>query len=278
MPSHIALVSESANIPLSQVAIASAAIQKQVTRDLSPIWGVDATVDPFETIEAAPPDAWLIIIRDNIDHTGQPGYHVTNQNQPFALVLADANWSLTSSHEALEMIIDPFGSTIKTGPAPSQAPPPLDGLGFVPYLVEVCDPCEGPTFAYTVDNVTVSDFVTPDYYTAASTAGHFSFRGNVTSPHQVLEGGYVSFQNVMNYHWLQLAVSNQQAALRDFGFIKPSGRTPLREIADRTARRARKKSTSRSTPTAENVFTPFRPSDAQVARAKFLRESIAKLK
>jgi hypothetical protein len=274
--SHIALVSESATVPLSQVAIVSAAIQKQVTRDFSPIWGLDATVDPFETTQSAPHDAWFILIQDKIDNTGQSGYHLVGQ-KPLALVLADTNWPITCSHEALEMIADPFGSRTITGKAPSQAPPPLDGLGFVPYLVEVCDPCEDPTFGYPINDVAVSDFVTPDYYSAgSSTAGRFSFQGHVTAPHQVLEGGYVSFQNLINLHWLQLAVSNQQPSVRDFGFIKPSGRTPLRELADRAARRARKKSTSRSTPTA--AFTPFKPSDAQLARAKALRESIAKFK
>ena len=41
------------------------------------------------------------------------------------------------------------------------------------YLVQVCDPCEVATFGYCVNNVTVSDFVTPDYYnSSAYAAGH----------------------------------------------------------------------------------------------------------
>src|SRR5262245_46055653 len=44
---HIALVPEVAGINASELARVSAALQKQMLRDFSPIWQVAATVDPF---------------------------------------------------------------------------------------------------------------------------------------------------------------------------------------------------------------------------------------
>jgi hypothetical protein len=64
----------------------SAAIQKQVSRDLSPIWEVQATVDAFDSLEDVPLGYWQIIIKDNIKFNAA-GIHLNRKNgQPFALV------------------------------------------------------------------------------------------------------------------------------------------------------------------------------------------------
>jgi hypothetical protein len=64
-------------------------------------------------------------------------------------------WSVTASHECQEMLADPFGNRLVSGPslAPDQ--------GNVEYLVEVCDPVEDLGFAYLINGVLVSDFYTP---------------------------------------------------------------------------------------------------------------------
>src|SRR5437867_13297237 len=81
----------------------AAALQKQVTRDFSPIWEVDATVDAFASLEDVPLGYWPIIIsKDSPDFA--LGYHTDKQGQPFSIVRFNANWSLTASHECLEML------------------------------------------------------------------------------------------------------------------------------------------------------------------------------
>src|SRR5438046_3467035 len=105
---HVAIVSESGNVNAADVSIAAAAIQKQVTRDFSPIWEIDATVDGFSALEDVPIDYWPVIIEDNIKEPGAAGVHKDDNGQPFALVQASEGWQLTTSHECLEMMADPF--------------------------------------------------------------------------------------------------------------------------------------------------------------------------
>lgn len=48
LPLHLALVSESSAIGITDVTRTAAALQKQVLRDFPPIWSIPATVDPFD--------------------------------------------------------------------------------------------------------------------------------------------------------------------------------------------------------------------------------------
>jgi hypothetical protein len=109
---QVALVSQSASIASREVAIVSAALQKQVTRDFAPIWEVQATVDSFEQLADVPLGYWAIIMRDDVRSTEQAeGIHKDKDGQPFALVQAAEGWSLTASHECLEMLADHSVST-----------------------------------------------------------------------------------------------------------------------------------------------------------------------
>jgi len=106
----LALVSKTRHIKTSDLSKVAAALQKQATRDLGPIWEIQATVDAFELLKDVPAGYWPIIIKDNIHEQGAAGYHTDKYKQPFALVQFDEGWALTSSHEMCEMLVDPFGS------------------------------------------------------------------------------------------------------------------------------------------------------------------------
>src|SRR5205807_4390795 len=128
LPYHVALVSESQAVTLDQVSAVSAALQKQVTRDFGPIWSVSATVDAFDKLDSVPPDYWPVILRDDINQPGAAGYHTDDNGQPFSLVQADDTWTLTSSHEVLEMLADPFGNRTIAGSPPPDSPEPVSGF------------------------------------------------------------------------------------------------------------------------------------------------------
>ena len=66
----------------------AAALQKQATRDLGPIWEVSATVDAFEKLEDVPLDYWPMIVKDDIGMDGASGVHLDKNGQPFALITA----------------------------------------------------------------------------------------------------------------------------------------------------------------------------------------------
>jgi hypothetical protein len=282
LTANIALVSDTPVVDFSQVSIVAAALDKQVTRDFGPLWDVDATVGAFETLELVPVDYWPVIIRDDINQPGAAGFHTDDNGQPFSLVQADDNWTLTSSHEVLEMLADPFGSRTIAGSPPPDSPSPISEFDRVIYLVEVCDPCESDQLAYTVNGVTVSDFITAHYYDPNGSSGaQYSFRGNIEGPHTVLEGGYVSFGNPVDNHWYQIIVVNGETRVRDLGIIQSTNGRSLRELVDMAVRTARQKEQYRIKPAmtkavAAAVGSPLAKTSA--ARAKTLRKYVQKLK
>ena len=195
---HIALVSKTTKIKSSELQQVAAALQKQATRDLGPIWGIEATVDSFTKLKDVPGGYWPIIIKEKIDDPSAAGYHSDKYRQPFALVKYDEGWPLTCSHEMCEMLVDPFGNRMVTSGSIKE------GQGRVNYLVEVCDPSEDDTFAYSVNGIMLSDFYTPHYFDPViSSAIRYSFTGVITKPKQVLKGGYLSWLDPATGKWWQ---------------------------------------------------------------------------
>lgn len=88
----------------------------------------------------------------------------------------------TLSHEIAESIEDTNANTIVRG---------YDANGRAClYFRENCDPVEA--LPYTMDGVTVSDFVTPAWFVKIVTVGtQLDFLHAVTKPYQILQGGYM---------------------------------------------------------------------------------------
>src|SRR5439155_6383524 len=130
---------------------------------------VQATVDAADSLQDIDVDVWPIVVVPQVQ--GAAGYHTDRNGQPYALVQFGQDWSLTASHECLEMLADPFGSRLQAADLLDQAV----GMGLAPsrvrYLVEVCDPCESAEFAYSVSGVLVSDFYTPSYFDPVAADG-----------------------------------------------------------------------------------------------------------
>jgi hypothetical protein len=155
----------------------------------------------------------------------------------------------------------------------------VSNLTRVLYLVEVCDPCESDKCAYHANGITVSDFITPHYYDPHGGHGvRYSFRGHIHQPHQVLEGGYVSFGNPVDNHWYQIIVEGGQTQLRDLGVLNRQGRS-LRETIDHRVREIKKQQRYRLKPLAGAAkAAAASPSDPTgEARAATLRNLIKKL-
>ncbi len=214
LPLHLALVSEIKAVSVSELTRVAAALQKQVIRDFSPIWGVRATVSAFTRLEDVPIGYWPIIVEDNIHTPGAAGVHEDKDGQPFALVQYSQSWSLTASHETLEMLGDPFGKRLIAGQSPKR------GQGRVEFLVEVCDPCEDAAFNYTVNSIMVSDFYTPYYFDPVKSSGtRYSYTGAIASPRDVLKGGYLSWHEPVSDHWWQVVYFGAKKQFRDLGVL-----------------------------------------------------------
>ncbi len=255
--------------------------------DFGPIWNVNATVDAFATLEDVPMDYWPIIVQKDVQ--GAAGYHEDEHGQPFALVEFEKEWSLTASHECLEMLADPFGRRLRGAKLPDQAVAVGLKTGRVSFLVEVCDPSEDIKYAYQVNGVTVSDFYTPLYFDPVATPGvRYSFTGAIDGPRKVLDGGYLSWRDSGSGHWFQLRmfpdnVSRKVPHVIDLTtetvFAKLLKNTNLRAAIDRVTPRPKPAAALAKAPTlmaarkqgTDDVET------AQAARAKTLRGTIRKL-
>jgi hypothetical protein len=246
---HIALVPEKPE-GLGEAAKVAAALQKQVMRDVAPIWGLQATVDSFATLEDMPLGYWPIIVLDDIGQPDAAGIHKDDAGQPMALVQFSDGWSITASHEAIEMLVDPSGDRLAEG----QSPKP--GQERVEFLVEPCDPSEDAQFGYVIDGVAVSDFYTPSYFSTVEKPGdRYSYTGAIQHPRQVLTNGYLSWREPTRGEWWQETCWNGKQQFRNLGALDAkSGKSPRRQIYDVTA----------------EAFLVRKPQQAQAARTSAL--------
>ncbi len=258
---HLGLVTETPLVKPGELAIVSAAIQKQVTRDLAPIWNVQATMDSFDRLEDIPAGYWPVVV---VEETQGSGSHRDRNGQPLALVEAGPTWSLAASHEALEMLVDPFASRVIPGASPDP------NQGRVEFLVEICDPCQDAQHAYTCNEVLVSDFCTPHYFDPVTVTGvRYSFSGAIPAPRQVLPGGCLSWRLPATGDWFQLNHFHDQPEIKNLGPL-PAGGT-LRGEVDAAVRRPRSLSKSDHR-TGAAAAAVARHRDGRAARASFAEE------
>ena len=227
MLNQVALVTQTNKIAFSDLTVVAAAIQKQVTRDVSPAWNIQASVNAFATLDDVPLGYWHVVIDDTIPFDAG-GIHLNDDNgQPYALVTYSDDWSLTTSHEVIEMLVDPSGNrtVAANSPKPDQ--------GRVLVLVETCDPSEAAKYGYTVNGVLVSDFYTPRFFDPVQSSGvRYSYSGAITKPLQVLDGGYMSWWDPQSKHVFQLFVTGTQKEIKDRGPL-PAGFGTLRSFSDK---------------------------------------------
>src|SRR4051794_13054781 len=134
LPHHIAIVSLTSEVSTRSLLQATAALQKQVTRDFTPIWGFPATVDAFEDLQSVPNDYHPVVLFGDVDELcdsvaaaigTEPAMRLLDEfekgsisgihlnaltRQPFALVSVADPWTVVLSHEVLELLADPWGN------------------------------------------------------------------------------------------------------------------------------------------------------------------------
>ena len=203
LPTHVALVPyEDGLVELPDLLHVAAALQIQLTRDFTPVWGTPALVSAFPSLDEVPPAYIpLVIIPENSLPQREHAFHTTMNGQAIGLIQKSDDWSFAASHELLETICDPQGGRKVSGPSMADAADPLEldkwakpyrRQGQVQYLLEVCDPCQGSY--YMIDGVKVSDFVTPRYYVGGEpSSGSYSFTGALKKALDLLPGSYITW-------------------------------------------------------------------------------------
>ena len=192
-PIQISLINASTVLQDGDISPVVDALQQQVTNHFLPPWGVDAKLTFIPTGTPPPPGTWWLTILDDSDQAGALGYHdLTADGLPMGKVFAGTDlkygnsWSVTASHELLEMLADPNINLTVLVQTESQTAGSL-------YAYEICDACEADNLGYKIGNVLVSDFVFPAWFEnfRSPNSTQFDQRSQITAPLQLLPGGYI---------------------------------------------------------------------------------------
>ena len=196
----IAIQNKSTVLTDAQIQSAIAALQIQLDRDWQPAWGTTATLVFLSSGQSVPSGNWPIYILDTSDYAGALGYHdETATGVPYGRVFArddmtyGYNWTITLSHELLEMMLDPYVNLTVFKQSSNTA-------GLI-YAYEACDACEADSLGYSINGIMVSDFVYPAWFDCVITsyAGkRFDHMRYLTAPFQLYAGGYIGVYPVPN--------------------------------------------------------------------------------
>lgn len=181
------------------------AVNTQIERDFRPYWhrGGQLRLEGHEHTsrnerhQDMRGDA-VLYLWNELDPDGALGFHDLNaRGIPFGMVFLqmskdlDEPWTVTFSHEVLELLLDPEANLLAAGPHPK------DPGRTVFHWYEVCDAVQKQK--YEIDGVEVSNFVLPLYFTPGDeAAGRNDFLGTLTEGEPlasfgVADGGYVGF-------------------------------------------------------------------------------------
>jgi len=182
----IAVTNASTCLNDGQVEAVIPALQRQVSQDFKSYWDLDCSLAFLPQDQTLAAGWWQIVLTDDPDQAGALGYHeMTRQGTPLGKVFAGldirsgSSWTVTLSHELLEMLADPWIDWCAQGEN-----------GKV-YALEVCDAVEADELGYEIDGVQVSDFVTPGWFEPTE-ADRVDFQQRILRQLELAAGGYIA--------------------------------------------------------------------------------------
>lgn len=224
---NISIVNQSLLIGDDALQRVVRAINRQVQEDYASHWGRCATLR-LEGNAGKGPDKLraaelrgdaVMYLWDKVDVADALGYHELNaRGIPFGFVFTELShqlaedWTVTLSHEILELLGDPQANLVVAGPHPHEK-------RTVYYWYEMCDAVQDET--YEIDGVQVSNFVLPLYFTRDAEPGSRNdFLGRKHHEHTlpsfgVNPGGYVGYFDPKAHRDITIArAGDERAALR----------------------------------------------------------------
>ena len=196
---QIAVINRSTVVTARAINAMLPAFDRQWTRDLRPVWGVDAAEFTVVPANRAPPrNAWWLVFLDDSHQAHRQAYHdLTSEGLPISKVYArtllkrGTSVSVGASHELCEMAVDPW----------------LNGAyqddNGVFWAGEICDPVQGDRYSYEIRGTRVTDFVTPDWFAHTHRGAHVDLRRHAKSAFEVLPGGYAQ-KYAARRGWVQI--------------------------------------------------------------------------
>jgi hypothetical protein len=229
------------------------AIAKQVAEHFCPEWKIDATLKAIALPlgnKKAPiqkdADAVIYLGDSSEDPAtgvdGAYGYHAANNKHvPYGFVYLDIcaqsneSWTVTLSHEVLELLGDPDAVITVTGSAPKGV------SGTVYYDLEVCDPTQGDE--YKIDNISVSNFVGKSYFGLSGGSGKTNYLALPLHPFGVRPGGYFQYEKGGRGHqvWGRDVTQAQKKAKEKMKSVRRNARR-ISRLTVKPKRRAKPRS------------------------------------
>lgn len=183
------------------------AINRQIKQDFEPYWSFGANLrlegrsgkkPQTQRLEDLRGDA-VIYLWNEVDEVKDAlGYHDrNNRGIPYGFVFTEISkelgeaWTVTLSHEALELVGDAQANILVAGPHPTNP------KKTVFHWFEMCDAVQAET--YLIDGVEVSNFVLPLYFTGEEELGGRNdflarvYNGKTLRSFSVNPGGYIGF-------------------------------------------------------------------------------------
>lgn len=221
----ISLINHSSVICDAEVQQVIRAINRQIREDFEPYWSFGATLRLEGAIGQRPSanslsdmrgDAVLYLV-DGADSRSALGWHQANYKDiAYGMVFLGLceqmkeAWSITLSHEALELVGDPMVNLLVEGNHPT------DRRRRVFHMFEMCDAVQGEN--YLIDTVAVSNFVLPSYFSLGEQAGRrndflgHSHAGQTLASFGMNPGGYLNLFDPKSGKWEQAVYESDEAA------------------------------------------------------------------
>jgi hypothetical protein len=177
------------------------AINQQIEYDFAPYWSMPATLrlegslltQPRENVSAAVMRGDAVLYVSSQTSKDDPeGFHDRNfRGIPYGVVYSQISeqtgdpWSVTFSHEALELIADPQANNYVMGPSPH------DRRKQVFYWFEMCDAVSSQT--YEIGGVALQSFLLPAYFEPFVPGARTNFLGIDLEPFGIAPESYLGY-------------------------------------------------------------------------------------
>ena len=227
---EICLYADPGAVSRAELVRATRAFQIQIDEHFSRVWDVYARLKIVDEL-ADVGDSWLLHVTNAPSPNGDKGDHVVGPNgRPLGFVymkevnrtLVDGKalpWTVTASHEILEMLVNPYVTTATYLNAQQT------GVGFTPRLFamfEVVDPCQYDW--YDIAGVTVGDFVHPAWFFGTDAhPGPFDHLGRIAAPRTLSPTRRIGADDLVGYAWM---FDPAGAAKPDWVYAVPPKRQP----------------------------------------------------
>lgn len=212
----ISIINHSKSISDEELQTVIRSINRQIAQDFEPYWSFGASLRLEGSIGKRPSvrtlsdmrgDAVLYLV-DGTGVIGATGWHELNYRDiPYGFVFLGLceklhePWTVTFSHEALELVGDPMANLLVEGSHP------FDLRRKVFHLFEMCDAVQCET--YLIEGVEVSNFVLPSYFSPGEQKGRRNdflgrtYDGKTLPSFGMNPGGYINLFDPRTRRWEQ---------------------------------------------------------------------------